>query len=266
MPRRCWYFRLQPFVVFVLALAAACGGQPGQAPKAAATITVEVRGDQLEITPGTSCTFTAIVSGTFDTRVKWSVTSGTITGEGVFVPPEISTGTTVEVTATSYADPKAAGKLSVRVSPRLGPSILYFRAAASAISAGENTTLQWHVQNANRIEISQIGKVNAEGSREIAPTATTDYTLTAAGPGGATSATTRVTVSPLLHGVSPNSGSVNGGDRVVVAGAGFQSDATVMFGGVAARDITVASSTEIDATTPAHAAGVVDVKGSAGEK
>lgn len=259
MPRRCWYFRLQPFVVFVLALAAACGGQPGQAPKAAATITVEVRGDQLEITPGTSCTFTAIVSGTFDTRVKWSVTSGTITGEGVFVPPEISTGTTVEVTATSYADPKAAGKLSVRVSPRLGPSILYFRAAASAISAGENTTLQWHVQNANRIEISQIGKVNAEGSREIAPTATTDYTLTAAGPGGATSATTRVTVSPLLHGVSPNSGSVNGGDRVVVAGAGFQSDATVMFGGVAARDITVASSTEIDATTPAHAAGVVDV-------
>src|SRR6185437_1940097 len=260
MLQRHWLSASEFLIVLSVLLVAACGGGPTQAPQSASTkIEVQVRGDQLEVTSGTTCTFTAMVSGTSDTRVKWSVTSGTITGDGVFVPAEISTKTTVEVTATSYADPTAAGKLSVWVSPRLAPSILYFRAVASAISTGASTTLQWRVQNANRIEISQIGKVTTEGSREVAPTATTDYTLTAAGPGGATSATTRVTVTAFLRGVNPNSGSANGGDRVLVTGAGFQSDATVAFGGVAARNITVVSSSEIDVTTPAHAAGVVDV-------
>jgi hypothetical protein len=46
---------------------------------------------------------------------------------------------------------------------------------------------------------------------------------------------------------------------VTITGTGFQSGATVTFGGTAATNVTVVSSTSITATTPAHAAGAVNV-------
>ena len=59
--------------------------------------------------------------------------------------------------------------------------------------------------------------------------------------------------------VDPNSGSTAGGLRVTVRGSGFASGATVTFGGVAGTAVTVVNSTTITVTTPAHAAGIVDV-------
>jgi hypothetical protein len=59
--------------------------------------------------------------------------------------------------------------------------------------------------------------------------------------------------------VSPASGRTSGGTKVTIAGTGFQSGATVTFGGNAATNVTVVSSTSITATTPPHAAGTVNV-------
>src|SRR4029077_7860058 len=59
--------------------------------------------------------------------------------------------------------------------------------------------------------------------------------------------------------ISPNSGSTNGGTAVTITGTNFVSGATVTFGGIAATNVTVGSSTAITATTPAPAAGVVNV-------
>ena len=65
--------------------------------------------------------------------------------------------------------------------------------------------------------------------------------------------------APAVSAISPNTGTANGGTAVTVTGTGFLSGATVTIGGTAATGVTVASSTSIKATTPAHAAGATDV-------
>jgi len=65
--------------------------------------------------------------------------------------------------------------------------------------------------------------------------------------------------APTITTLSPNSGSTNGGTAVTITGTNFVSGATVTFGGTAATNVTVVSGTSITATTPAHAAGAVNV-------
>jgi Bacterial Ig-like domain (group 3)/IPT/TIG domain/Beta-propeller repeat/Dockerin type I domain len=70
--------------------------------------------------------------------------------------------------------------------------------------------------------------------------------------------------SPVtITNISPRTGPVGGGTNVTITGTAFRGSgmafATVTFGGVSATNVTVVSSTTITATTPAHAAGTVDV-------
>ena len=65
---------------------------------------------------------------------------------------------------------------------------------------------------------------------------------------------------PTVSSVSPNSGPTAGGTAVTINGTDFVSGATVKFGATAATGVTFVSSTTITATTPAHAAGDVDVE------
>jgi hypothetical protein len=64
---------------------------------------------------------------------------------------------------------------------------------------------------------------------------------------------------PTLTSVTPNSGTTLGGTAVTLTGTNFVAGATVSFGGTAATGVTVVSATSITATTPAHAAGAVNV-------
>ena len=67
------------------------------------------------------------------------------------------------------------------------------------------------------------------------------------------------TPAPAVTSISPNSGTINGGTVVSITGTGFLGGATVSVGGSAATGVTVVNSTSITATTPAHAAGTVNV-------
>lgn len=64
--------------------------------------------------------------------------------------------------------------------------------------------------------------------------------------------------APTITSIVPNSGSIAGGTSVTINGTGFLSNPTVKFGGVNATGVS-ATATSITATTPAHAAGKVDV-------
>ena len=64
---------------------------------------------------------------------------------------------------------------------------------------------------------------------------------------------------PTVTAISPTSGSTSGGTSVTITGTNFVSGATVSLGGSAATGVSVVSSTSITATTPAHAAGAVNV-------
>ncbi|MGA9752343.1 MAG: IPT/TIG domain-containing protein [Acidobacteriota bacterium] len=64
---------------------------------------------------------------------------------------------------------------------------------------------------------------------------------------------------PTVSGVSPSSGPAAGGTAVTISGSNFVAGASVTLGGAAAPGVTVVSAGSITATTPAHAAGTVDV-------
>jgi hypothetical protein len=69
-----------------------------------------------------------------------------------------------------------------------------------------------------------------------------------------------ITGPPQVTGVNPSVGPLNGGTSVAISGLGFCNPApSVSFGGTAASFV-VNSDTLITATSPAHAAGVVDVR------
>jgi len=67
--------------------------------------------------------------------------------------------------------------------------------------------------------------------------------------------------SPDLVSLSPDNGPTSGGTPVILTGTGFTGvgTTTVTFDGTPATNVNVVSSTQITCTTPAHAAGAVDV-------
>lgn len=70
---------------------------------------------------------------------------------------------------------------------------------------------------------------------------------------------TYTAASPTVSSVSANSGPAAGGTNVTITGTGFVATPTVTFGGQAATNVVFVNSTTITCTTPAHAAGAVDV-------
>ncbi|MDP2270144.1 MAG: IPT/TIG domain-containing protein [Archangium sp.] len=70
----------------------------------------------------------------------------------------------------------------------------------------------------------------------------------------------RFVAPPTLTAAAPNSGDVGGGTVVRLTGAGFASSTTVSFGGTPAAQVSLVSATELDAVTPRHLPGVVDVQ------
>ena len=80
-------------------------------------------------------------------------------------------------------------------------------------------------------------------------------------PGGADTLLDAFTyvAAPTLTLVSPSTGPAAGGTSVTLTGTGFRAGIQVELGGHPATDVVVVSATELTATTPAHADGLVDV-------
>jgi len=64
--------------------------------------------------------------------------------------------------------------------------------------------------------------------------------------------------APTVTGLSPSSGSANGGNTITVTGTGFLAVQKVTFGGVAGTNVTVQNATQLTVVTPAHATGTAD--------
>ncbi|MDO9324635.1 MAG: IPT/TIG domain-containing protein [Methanoregula sp.] len=66
---------------------------------------------------------------------------------------------------------------------------------------------------------------------------------------------------PTVTGLSPASGSKDGGDLVTISGTGFTTASTVSFGGTAGTSVTYISATQISVRSPARTGGgTVDVR------
>jgi peptidoglycan-associated lipoprotein len=68
-------------------------------------------------------------------------------------------------------------------------------ASPETIDKGQSSTLTWKTENATDVSIDGIGAVQPSGSQSVSPTESTTYTLSAKGPGGSQTATSRVTVN-----------------------------------------------------------------------
>ena len=64
---------------------------------------------------------------------------------------------------------------------------------------------------------------------------------------------------PTFTSINPTAGPIAGGTPVTITGTGFTGATAVTFDGMAATGLSVVSDTSITATTPAHAAGAVNV-------
>jgi hypothetical protein len=161
-------------------------------------------------------------------------TSGFGVAVGVITAPVISSispsagaivgGTSVTITGTNFTGAK---------------SVTFNGIAATTINVVNSTT------------ITCITPARSAGAVGIIVT-------TEDGPSGEFSSFTYIT-PPSITGISPSSGSTEGGTNVTITGTSFIGATSVTFGGIAATNINVVNSTTITCITPARSIGAVGI-------
>jgi hypothetical protein len=174
---------------------------------ASKSVTVTVTGALPSIN-GFSVSPASIVTGQTAT-LSWNVTGAT----SVSINPEIgavsSSGTqsvspplttTYTLTASNSAGNPTASA-TVTVSKSSAPIITTFSANPNSINLGQSSTLKWDIIGSASVYINQgVGGVISKGSKEVTPTATTTYTLTADSGNSKVSESVTVTVDSTNTG------------------------------------------------------------------
>jgi peptidoglycan-associated lipoprotein len=111
-------------------------------------------------------------------------------GSKVFTPNATTTYTAV----AKRGKKEATDSKVVAVNPRPPRPTISITADQGAIRRGQSTTLRWSSTNSEQVTITDLGTVPSSGSRVVSPSQSTTYDATATGPGGSSSASTRVSV------------------------------------------------------------------------
>ena len=161
-------------------------------------------------------------------------------GQGTTPPPSPT------VTSIAPVSGSTAGGTAVAISGTgflVGATVSLGGTAATGVTVVSSTS------------ITATTPAHAAGAADVVVTNSGGQSGTLAGGFTYTASNPAPTVSSIL----PTSGPTAGGTAVTIAGTGFLAGATVSLGGTAATGVTVVSSTSITATSPAHAAGAVNV-------
>lgn len=86
-------------------------------------VKVSVAPASVTVVSGGTQQFTATVTGTSDTAVTWSASTGSINANGLYTAPTVKTPTSATITATSQADPSQSSSAAVTVNPNQGQSL-----------------------------------------------------------------------------------------------------------------------------------------------
>jgi outer membrane protein OmpA-like peptidoglycan-associated protein len=109
-----------------------------------------------------------------------------------------------ETTQPYFVTADKSADLVVAKTKACQPPVLKYSAAPAAISPGACATLTWSSRNVQKAEIDQeVGAVPPSGTKQVCPTITTDYILTATGTGGTVSETATVTVKAPVAAPPP---------------------------------------------------------------
>jgi hypothetical protein len=180
-------------VVFVLAaLIAGVGCKSSSGPDNPPTIS-SFTANPAAIHTGESSTLSWNVTGATSLAIDHGV--GTVTGATGTKTVSPTETTTYTLTATNE-DGTSTATATVTFQLVL-PTIESFTATPASMRKGETSTLAWSVTNAATVSIDRgIGTVAAAGTRDVAPDATTTYTLTATSADGSRTAIATVTILP----------------------------------------------------------------------
>lgn len=196
-----------------------CSGTPKAPPpsKTSGTITVKLNQTSLTILAGAQQQFTAVVTGTSNTAVSWSVDSiaggsggvGTISAAGLYSAPQES-GTHV-VTATSVADTTKSASATVTVAGvvALSPTTLTINTGATQqfsarVQGQTNPQVAWSVDGVAGGN-SSVGTISS-GGLYTAPSQSGTHTIIATSTNPSGSASAPVTVFSFT--LSPGNGTL----------------------------------------------------------
>lgn len=198
-----------------------------------------------EFVLNSSTSITAVApagSGTVDVTVS--------TPEGTSAPRSADRFTYVPVPTVT--------KLSAKGGPASGGTPVTISGTeftdASSVSFGSASTTEFKINSPFSITLKAPPDAGAAGTVEVS--------VSSAAGTSPPSSKARFKYAPVIESVSPGSGSRLGGTSVTISGFGFAtgSGATeLLFGSQKGQAVECSSSTSCTATTPAQAAGTVDV-------
>jgi alpha-tubulin suppressor-like RCC1 family protein len=221
-----------------------------------ATVTVTGAG----FTGATAVRFGAAEATSVTVNSASSITVTTPAGTGtVDVTVATPAGTSLVNPADhyTYQPPPTLTKLLVKSGPATGGTAVTIAGTqfngATKVSFGGVEATSFTVNSATSITA-------------VAPAATTagtvDVTVTNIAGSSPVSKTDRFKYTPVVEGLTPNTGSTLGGETVTVTGVGFAPGTTataLKFGVVKAKSVSCASPTSCTAVVPPGAAATVDV-------
>ncbi len=171
-------------------------------------------------------------------------------GGGVSSPPKAMGSTALQVT-----------KVSPNSGPTTGGTVVTIDIAGSTLQKGtKGVKVSFGGADSTAVTVSSATQIQALTPAHAAGKVDVKVTNSDGTTGDLASGFDYTDPPLAISSISPNSGLVAGGTPVTVTGSGFQSGATLSFGGLPANGVNVTSSTQIQAATPAHAAGTVDVQ------
>jgi Bacterial Ig-like domain (group 3)/Autotransporter beta-domain/IPT/TIG domain len=162
-------------------------------------------------------------------------------------------GTNAANSLYTYVAPPTVSAISPSSGPTAGGTSVTITGTGFTGATGVTIggTAATSVTVVSSTSITAVTPVHSVGTASVLVTTT----------GGTNSANTLFTyvAGPTIGTIAPSGGPIAGGTSVIITGSSLSGATAVTFGGVAATAFTVNSATQITATTPAHAAGAVDV-------